>query len=393
MSNIYICGMGAVSPAGWGVPALREALSKGEPLPLQSLDRPAGQKPLRARLIPNPATRPEFLAHPRLRRTSPITHYSAAAALEALATVPEVRDGKLRLGLVVALQTGCVHYCCRFYDETLRDPATASPLLFPETVFAAPASHVATLLEKVTLAYTLVGDPTAFLQAAALGVQWLEEKRVDASLILGAEETHWILADALGYLERGAVFTGGAGALCLSCDPQLSVGVQLAAITDSHTYSARLSREEAARAMRDQLEASSSDLLCDGLGGGPRANAPERATWNGWTGPRLSLKRVLGEGLTAAAAWQCVAACDAVVGGRFTAANVSLVGGSQQAIGARFVRAAARAVAAGKMPAVEGGILPPGAALGSSSVTPVRNAIPPGRMPGSTAGKLPAATA
>jgi hypothetical protein len=38
----------------------------------------------------------------------------------------------------------------------------------------------------------------------------------------------------------------------------------------------------------------------------------------------------------AAAAWQCVAACDAVANGRFAAANVSLVGSNQQAMGARF---------------------------------------------------------
>ena len=202
---------------------------------------------------------------------------------------------------------------------------------------------------------------------------------MDASLIIGAEETHWILADALWHFERDAVFTGGAGALCLSRDPNLARGVQLAAITDPHTYSARLSRAQAARAMREQLGGSSSDLLCDGLGGGPRANAPEAAAWKDWTGPRLSLKRVLGEGLMAAAAWQCVAACDAIAGGRFAAANVSLVGGSQQAIGARFV-------AAGILPAVEGGILPPGAARESSP-------NPPGRMPGSTAGRRPAATA
>jgi len=47
----------------------------------------------------------------------------------------------------------------------------------------------------------------------------------------------------------------------------------------------------------------------------------------------------LGEGMMAAAAWQCVAACDALAEKKFTAANVSLVGSNQQAIGARFVRA------------------------------------------------------
>jgi len=62
MSGVYVCGLGAVSPAGWGVPALREALRKGEPLPTQPLNRPDGQKPLRARLVPSPATRPEFLS-------------------------------------------------------------------------------------------------------------------------------------------------------------------------------------------------------------------------------------------------------------------------------------------------------------------------------------------
>ena len=52
-----------------------------------------------------------------------------------------------------------------------------------------------------------------------------------------------------------------------------------------------------------------------------------------------------------------------------------------------------RSVAAGILPAVEGGILPPGAALECrSSATAVAKTNPPGRMPGSTAGRMPAAT-
>jgi hypothetical protein len=338
MNEVHICGFGAVSPAGWGVPALRDALNQGTPLPAQTLERPGSEKPLRARLVPNPVTRPAFLAHPRLRRTSPITHYAAAAALEAVAGLRASTDGKPRLGIIACLQTGCLHYCCRFFDESLKDPATASPLLFPETVFAAPVSHVATLLEDVSIAYTVLGDPAAFLQGVALGAQWLQEKRVDASLVFGAEENHWILADALSHLERPSVITGGAGALCLSLNPELSIGVQLAAITDPFTYSSRHSRAAAARGMRRQLGAAADELLCDGLGESPRADAPEAAAWRDWTGPRLSPKRILGEGLMAAAAWQCVAACDNVANGPFAAANVSLVGGNQQAIGARFRR-------------------------------------------------------
>jgi hypothetical protein len=73
-------------------------------------------------------------------------------------------------------------------------------------------------------------------------------------------------------------------------------------------------------------------LLC----GGSFTDVAEAAAWRDWTGPRVSPKRVLGEGLMAAAAWQCVVACDAVASGRVSAANVSLVGSNQQAIGARF---------------------------------------------------------
>jgi len=339
VSRIVIAGLGAVSPAGWNVAALREALAKGEPLPVQSVERPGWQKPLRARLVPNPVPRPEFLAHPRLRRTSPVTHYAAAAALEATACLRASPEVKRRLGLIVCLQAGCVQYTCRFFDETLKNPATASPLLFPETVYAAPGSHIAALLKDVTLVYSLVGDPASFLQGIALGAQWLEEKRVDACLVIGAEELNWILADALRYFDRSAILTSGAGALCLCRENEVAAGVKLATITDAHTYSMHRNRNLAARNMRRQLDGGTAgELLYDGLGGSPRADEAERTAWKDWSGVRLSPKRILGEGLMAAAAWQCVAACDAIANGRSTAANVSLVGSNQQTIGARFVR-------------------------------------------------------
>jgi 3-oxoacyl-(acyl-carrier-protein) synthase len=339
MSRIFVAGIGAVSPAGWNVATLRDALEKGEPVPVQLLTRPGWDKPLRARLVPKPPVRPEFLAYPRLRRTSPITHYAAAAALEASAKLRNNNDAKnFRQGIIVCLQSGCVQYSCRFYDETLKNPATASPLIFPETVYAAPASHVATLLENVSLAYSLVGDPSVFLQGVLLGAQWLEENRVDACLVIGAEETNWITADALRRLDRPAIISAGAGALCLCREAKFSCGVELSAITDSHTYSARHIRMQAAAAMRGQLGKNSpNELLCDGIGNGSRTDAAELVAWRDWTGVRVSLKQILGEGLMAAAAWQCVVACDAVANGKFTAANVSLVGSNQQAIGARFV--------------------------------------------------------
>ena len=341
MSRVFVCGLGAVSPAGWNVAAMRESLDKGQPLPVQLLERPGWDKPLRVRLVPDPVQRLAFLGHPRLRRASPVTHYAAAAALEAVAKMRTGNESDPRLGIIVCLQAGCVHYSYRFFDETLKDPATASPLLFPETVFSAPASHVASLLGNVPLVYTLLGDPASFLQGLALGVEWLEEKRVDACLVIGAEETNWLRADALWHLDHRAIISGGAGAVCLSLDPAWSVGVELNRITAAHTYSALQSRSQAALAMRAELPAGSPEqLLCDGIGDSPRTDAPEIAAWRDWSGPRFSPKRILGEGLMAASAWQCVAACDAVADGRFAAAIASLVGCNQQAIGARFVRGA-----------------------------------------------------
>lgn len=339
MSRIFVAGLGAVSPAGWTVTAMREALERNQSLPMQTLDSRNG-KPLPVRQVPAPAVKPGFLSHPRLRRASPITHYIASAALEAIAGIRPALPKDARLGLIVCLQSGCVQYSSRFYDETLKNPATASPLLFPETVYAAPASHVAALLGNVVLVSSQVGDPSSFLQGVSLAAQWLAERRVDFCLVIGAEEANWVTADALRHLDRAACISAGAGAVCLCTEPQFSMGVELTAITDAHTYSTRNGRTLAALAMRNQLNGDYSDrgteLLCDGLGNSPRANGPELAAWRDWTGPRLSPKHVLGEGLMAAPAWQCVAACDALANNLYKTATVSLVGFNQQAIGAKF---------------------------------------------------------
>jgi 3-oxoacyl-(acyl-carrier-protein) synthase len=336
MNRMFVKGIGAVSPAGWGVAAMRAALDAGQPLPLQTMERPGWPRPLAVRLVPSPATRPAHQVHARLRRSSALTLYTVAAALEALGT--DRPPG--RVGLIACLQSGCVQYSLRFFSEAVSDPATASPLLFPETVFAAPVSHLAALLGNVPRAVTLVGDPAVFLQGVALAGDWLESGDLDAVVVLGAEETNWLHADAAWHLEHFAPVSAGAGALCLTRDACGSPAVELTAVTDAHTYATAHDRRVAAQAMRDELPAlRPGELLCEGTQGLRRSDAAETAAWRDWPGARLRLKTVLGEGLMAAAAWQCVAACDALMRGAFPAATVSLVGCNQQAIGARWERA------------------------------------------------------
>jgi hypothetical protein len=113
--------------------------------------------------------------------------------------------------------------------------------------------------------------------------------------------------------------------------------VELQAVTDAHLFSDRASRFQAAAKARAQLPAGSvGDLLCDGLQNLPKLDTPERTAWKTWPGVRLSPKQILGEGLMAAAAWQCVGAVETLRRGRCQSANVSVVGCNQQAIGASF---------------------------------------------------------
>jgi 3-oxoacyl-(acyl-carrier-protein) synthase len=340
VSRVFAHGCGAVSPAGWGMAPLREALGGAVTVPVKPLARPGWEKPLRVRQVPAPEPRPAFFSHGRLRRASPITQYVVAAALEALGgDAPAVAAGKLRLGIVLCVMSGCVNYSRRFYDETLRDPATASPLVFPETVFNAPASHLAALLGAPGLNYTIVGDPGAFLQGVALAAQWLITGEVDGCLVAGAEECDWLTADAFRLFSRSLALSDGAGALYLKPAPDGPTGVELGSITNPHLFTPRQSRAQAARNLRAELPAcSGTQLLVDGLQGVRRFDADEAAAWADWTGARLSPKLALGEGLMAAAAWQCIAAVDALRQDRYTAASVSVVGCNQQAIGAHFVK-------------------------------------------------------
>jgi hypothetical protein len=339
---VFIHGCGAVSPAGWGVPCLRQAIREGQAAPERILQQPSTQRPLRVRGVPPAAVRPPHLAHARMRRSSAIARYSVAAALEALeADVSKVGTEALRLGIVFCAMSGCVNFSRQFCDEMLKDPTMASPLIFPETVFNAPASHLAALLGTRALYYTLVGDPGTFLQGIALAADWLTTDKVDGCLVIGAEEQDWLVAEAFYLFDPEGVLSEGAGALYLRRETERNPAVELRAVTHPHLYSQSRSRLEAARCARNELgETPAPAVLCDSRQGLSRLDRAEEQVWSDWSGARLSPKLIFGEGLMAAAAWQCVVAAEALFDGEYRAANVSIVGHNQQAIAAQFVRTA-----------------------------------------------------
>jgi hypothetical protein len=360
VSDVFITGIGVVSPAGWGLAPFREALARGEGLPVCDLPRPGWTHSLRIRPVPQPSPRPAFLTHARLRRTSPIAQYAVAAALEALgedrpansetvaSTSNEAQkdaaetNGQYssRLGIIFCAMSGCVNYSRRFYDETLKDPATASPLVFPETVFNAPSSHLASLLGVGNRNYTLVGDPSTFLQGMALGADWIASGQLDGCLIVGSEEMDWLSTEAYYLFSRKYVLGAGAGAVYLRAKPASTGSPRVHAITQAYLYSKRHGRSVAIRATRAELgNGRAHELLCDGIQGLPSLDKEELAAWGEWSGPRCSPKLVLGNGRMAAATWQCVAAIDALNQDRYPAATVIVAGCTHQAIAARFVKA------------------------------------------------------
>src|SRR5688572_19209518 len=108
MNRIFVHGWGAVSPAGWGANLLADAVQQGAPLPTNELPRP-GCAPLKVRRVPMANPRPAWLAQPRLRRSSSISHFAVGAALEALHGQP-ASAGPRSLGVICTVMGGGVAY-------------------------------------------------------------------------------------------------------------------------------------------------------------------------------------------------------------------------------------------------------------------------------------------
>jgi hypothetical protein len=234
---------------------------------------------------------------------------------------------------------GGVKYTARFYSETIRDPRTASPLLFPETVFNAPVSHLASLLGVTTCTYTLIGDSSVFLQAIAQAAAWIEDQEVDSALVLAAEEVDASAVEAGTLLARNSILAEGAAAVWMRPDRRASgAWARIERVTSPVAYTG-VSRTAAARAVRDELPAgANATLLCDSREGNARLDRAETEVWQDWPGPRISPRTILGEGMTASAGWQCVAALEHLRRGTYSEATISVLGCNQAAIGAHFVR-------------------------------------------------------
>jgi hypothetical protein len=179
---------------------------------VQTLARPGWEKPLLVRAVPPPVSRPAFFAHPRLRRANAISQFTVAAALEALGENASARAKRRGAAGHRRLRDGRQR---ELFAPVLRGsfarPGDGQPADFSGNRFQRAGQPPRRVSRLETAGYTLVGDDGTFLQGLALAAQWLVDDKMDACIVIGAEETDWIVADAMK-LFPATLFTARARA-------------------------------------------------------------------------------------------------------------------------------------------------------------------------------------
>ena len=213
--TLRVVGRGAVSPAGWGIDPLWSAAEVADQS-MQSLSRPGQELPVRRVDRKTPAWS-KWQSVPRLRRASPLAYYLADAAAQALEECPAARAG--RLGMVVAMGTGSIVYSRRFFqDFREKGRRFASPVLFPETVYNSPVSHLAQVLDLKGPCYTIVGDDSAWVEGIRIADLWLGLGEADDVLVIGGEELDEAAVEAYdcaGWYRSNPNFRPAEGAAAL----------------------------------------------------------------------------------------------------------------------------------------------------------------------------------
>ncbi len=228
-----ITGLGWVTPLGAGLDEVWERLGRGDVAECKVVTNPeSGREHIYA---PVPPKTVEALGrNPRLRRSSAISYFAVAAGLAALqnAGVTMTPETAARTAIVFAISSGGVVYTRRFYEQIVKQGANAaSPLLFPETVYNAPASHLAAQLGIDGASYTLVNDSTVGLAALKFAEQLLAGDDLDHVVVVGSEECDWILCEAYRDWRiarapgsrRGALLAEGAAAVVLAREGKIAL--------------------------------------------------------------------------------------------------------------------------------------------------------------------------
>jgi len=311
--SLAVRGMGWVTPLGHDVNTVWEKLLRGEEAKSQEVSSSLSSRAYQAFRISE-----SLPAHSRLRRSSAISRFAVAAGLAALedAGLKESIDVN-RVALIFATSNGGVIYTRRFYHDIVDSGAhKASPLLFPETVFNAPASHLSAILGITGTNYTLVGDGAVGILALKMAEDLMQNGSFDHCLVIGAEEVDWLLCDAyrkwrllrdvapiepFASVPRGMLLSEGAGAILLSHEGPIRIDQ----IHAGSNYERRGQVAGRLRQILDSLNPNQPEIVI----GSANGTFIDLAEWELFQAASLvyTLKPALGESLGASAIWQVIA--------------------------------------------------------------------------------------
>jgi len=356
--SVHIAGMGWVTPLGSGIDEVWNRLLNGESASAEFLSSPLGREYPVFRVPPSATAKAP--AHPRLRRSSAISRFAVVAGLEALANANLKLDPEIakRTALIFAVSNGGVIYTKRFYHEIVESGAqAASPLLFPETVFNAPASHLAAILGITGASYTLVGDGAVGTLALKMAEDLMASHTLDYCLVVGAEEADWLLCDAYRKWRllrsappvqpfqqppRGMILSEGAGAILLG----RSGPVRIEKISAGTNFRKQREAREAVEKVFLELCQTLPDLIAASANGTFIDEAEHDAIRKHSPDARVyAVKEALGESVGASSLWQTIFAAQALISQRLPAfagppplrsAVVSTCGLNQQVAGLRL---------------------------------------------------------
>ena len=323
--TLAIAGMGWVTPLGAGIDSVWERLLAGEEPSATRISEEFARGAYTVFCVPESALM--GVSHARLRRASAVSRFAATAGLHALesAGVKINATNAERIALIFAISNGGVIYTKRFYRDVVSTGAqSASPLLFPETVFNAPASHLAAILGATGATYTLVGDGAVGLTAIKMAEELMEDESLDYCLVVGTEEIDWLLCDAYrrwrllrvappiepySNQNRGMILSEGAGAVLLAHNGRISIECA----HPGGYFNRRAEAEKLLKRILCDLGQAGVDFVISSANGTFIDRAESRALEEVVPNALVyTAKPALGESVGAAGLWQVIVAAEAL---------------------------------------------------------------------------------
>ncbi|MEI8312425.1 MAG: beta-ketoacyl synthase N-terminal-like domain-containing protein [Verrucomicrobiota bacterium] len=231
-AGLSILGVGCVTAHGrdWG--GVWEKIRAGKKPAAEFLQGPGCPAPVEVYKTAVPDIPPSAVA--RLRRSGSISYFACAAAADAVQQAGPLPAG--RTALIFAATDGAVTYTRRFFEEVAARGA-GSPLLFPETVYNAPASHVAAMLGLDGVVLTLVNDASAGMDTLSTASDLIHSGEADRCLVVAAEELDWISCE--GY-RRWKIAASGTGSNNRAVLTEGAVAMVLGPPSPAHVRIARV---------------------------------------------------------------------------------------------------------------------------------------------------------